>query len=807
MSKVVRQQFIQTIELLQQGTQTVKKLITENRSGDTYNLLEDCQQLAIAFGTRIEKLYGEGTSTVSALETYCEKAYETGQNLQNPEQASEAYQSLWKQSVEVEEIFEQEFPDKKEVVFFPYKASMWDSLESVYLAAKEDPNCDAYCVPIPYYDRNPDQSLGQMHYEGNEYPENIEITDWQTYHFEERKPDVIYIHNPYDDVNLVTCVHPRYFSSNLKKYTDKLVYIPYFVLTEMEPTDQVAIDGMKHFIWTPGVVNADQVIVQSENMKQIYVNEYLKAAKKSGLHGKHVDRTYLEQKILGLGSPKFDKVQNTKKEELDIPEDWLRIIQKPDGSWKKIIFYNTSINALLEHNEEMLEKMKDVFRIFKENKDEVALLWRPHPLIQTTVTTMRPTLWTEYEKIVNRYKEEGWGIYDDSSDLDRAVVLSDGYYGDWSSVVRVYQKTEKPVMIQDVGVRGNREDKKDYIWTHGGFAIDGDCVWFVPYWENILCRYNMNTHKTEKTILFPNIKKLAAGVFNVIKRGNYVVSVPAFEQDLYIYNDKEGIMKQYELKRGSYVLERFYCCTNWGDSIYMFPVSYDSILKIELGKDQISDIVIPDIKGRTFVNFEQIKSKVYLVDKTNTILVFDMKSETGQLLKWGEKNRTYMTIRAVGDNKFALTDEEGYLFFYDEGEDEEYRFEYGCETMIKDTLVIKDTLYLFPFALHKPVVKINLHSYEIEKLYFSENKNYRQWLPIAFSIPKVQNDKIYVMHTNQRCLYVLDNEGKQLEHMYMEMGELDNETKDSLYRVAQREGLLNENDAPYATLKYYFSRI
>lgn len=153
-----------------------------------------------------------------------------------------------------------------------------------------------------------------------------------------------------------------------------------------------------------------------------------------------------------MGSPKIDKVLNTKKEDLEIPEEWLKIIKKPDGSRKKIIFYNTGIAALLKNNEKMLEKMKDVFRIFKENKDEVALLWRPHPLIKSTVSSMRPQLWVEYEKLVKWYKEEGWGIYDDTSDVDRAVVLSDGYYGDFSSVVQVYQKTGKPVMIQNADV-------------------------------------------------------------------------------------------------------------------------------------------------------------------------------------------------------------------------------------------------------------------------------------------------------------------------------------------------------------------
>ncbi|MCM1237295.1 MAG: hypothetical protein NC489_45080, partial [Ruminococcus flavefaciens] len=78
-------------------------------------------------------------------------------------------------------------------------------------------------------------------------------------------------------------------------------------------------------------------------MKQIYVNEYLKAAKENGFTGEHLDREYLEQKFLGLGSPKVDKVLSTRKDDLEIPGEWLEVIEKPDGSWKKVIFYNTGI--------------------------------------------------------------------------------------------------------------------------------------------------------------------------------------------------------------------------------------------------------------------------------------------------------------------------------------------------------------------------------------------------------------------------------------------------------------------------------
>lgn len=62
---------------------------------------------------------------------------------------------------------------------------------------------------------------------------------------------------------------------------------------------------------------------------------------------------------------------------------------------------------------------------------------------------MRMQLWEAYKAVRDKYIEEGWGIYDDTANIDRAIAISDAYYGDASSVVQMYQITEKPVMILD----------------------------------------------------------------------------------------------------------------------------------------------------------------------------------------------------------------------------------------------------------------------------------------------------------------------------------------------------------------------
>lgn len=453
MRKAQKQEILGLIDNLYQIQEDIKKALEQNNLILAQDMISGAQESAISLGERIEKTEGEGHRTVTCIEEYCELLFCVFEDInKNTVNASKIQKLLRKQLIKIENSVKNDIPTRQEVVFFPYKASMWDSLESIYFAAKTDPNCDVYCVPIPYYNLNPDRSFGQMYYEGGEYPEGIVITDWQKYNLEERRPDVAYIHNGYDNWNLVTSVHPKFFSVNLKKYTEKLVYVPYFVLDEIDSGDEQAVDGMKHFCFMPGIINADKVVVQSENMKKIYVNEFLKAAKEYGLAGKHLDRAYLEQKFLGLGSPKYDKVCAVKKGELDMPQEWKKVIERPDKSQKKIILYNTGIAALLNHNEKWVYKIENVLKTFKENKDETALWWRPHPLIESTMKSMRPEVLQKYMTLKQQYIEEGWGIYDSTADVDRAVVASDAYYGDSSSIVELYKQTGKPVIIQNVEI-------------------------------------------------------------------------------------------------------------------------------------------------------------------------------------------------------------------------------------------------------------------------------------------------------------------------------------------------------------------
>ena len=395
--------------------------------------LTDCQEAAISVGEAIEQIEGDDTKAVRCLEQYCERLYQISLQLQNIA-AQKIYKSLESGLVKAENEIKH-MPVRKTAVFLPYKASMWDSLESVWKAACDDAEWESVVIPIPYYNRNTDDSLGEMQYEGADFPEDVPVTDWQQYSLEKEHPDIIFIHNPYDQFNIVTTVHPLFYASRIKDYTEKLVYIPYFV----HQNDIVA----EHYCVLPGTIYADVVILQSEKVREQYLRYYEAAlpelVEKQG-------REAIEKKFQALGSPKFDVSADSQN---DIPEEWREFL----GQGKKVIFFNTHLRGLMQgQSEQFLRKLEWVFNFFQKQED-VVLLWRPHPLMVETAKAMNPEAVEPYLELVDRYRRQKIGIYDDSRELHRAIDLSDAYYGSGSSVVELFRQQGKPVMLMSEQIR------------------------------------------------------------------------------------------------------------------------------------------------------------------------------------------------------------------------------------------------------------------------------------------------------------------------------------------------------------------
>jgi len=417
MRKAQKKQALDFIELLGQAHDELKGLIQGRHFEQAMSLLAQCQEGALQLGELVEKTEGESVPTISLLESYCELAYQIYEELSRNEDpgANKAYKKLRQSLIRITNSVRNEIRIRREVVFLPYKASMWDSLESVWRAANEDPDCDAYVIPIPYFDRKQDGSFGEMHYEASQYPGDVPVIHYGEYDFESRRPDMIFIHNPYDAYNHVTSIDPSFYSDQLKKYTDCLVYIPYYA------TSGGMAEGQS---LCPAYIHADYIVIQSERYRKFF------------------DSRIPDSKFLPFGSPKFDSIIHKCQNPPAPPAEWAEKLRRG-----KVYFYNTSINGMLGNTDAFLKKMRYVFDTFQGRQD-VCLLWRPHPLLESTFETLRGEYKPVYDALKREFVEKQIGILDETADMENAIALSDVYLGDGAtSVTSLFGVAGKPLFL------------------------------------------------------------------------------------------------------------------------------------------------------------------------------------------------------------------------------------------------------------------------------------------------------------------------------------------------------------------------
>lgn len=342
------------------------------------------------------------------------------------------------------EKFIEDIEIKLEVLFLPYKEAMWDSFDSVWRAVKEDNNCNCSVVPIQYYELDANHRPIKLCYEGNKFAEYLNVIPFENYDLEKIKPDIIYIHNPYDDCNTITTIDPRYYSRNLKKYTDMLVYIPYFIAGCYENSDEHAkISNL------PVLINSDRIIVQSDIHQKLFI-----------------ENGYDYQKILNIGSPKFDAILNCNIYENEICENLKKII-----NGKTVFLLSTGIYSLL-NNEKWADDIEKILLSFIDSKSS-ALIWRVHPLTEITIKTMKPNLMETYLELKQLVFSSNSITFDENTNIYSSISISDALISDYSSIMFQYMATEKPILglIENELLKGNRQYAIDYLGNY--FECDG----------------------------------------------------------------------------------------------------------------------------------------------------------------------------------------------------------------------------------------------------------------------------------------------------------------------------------------------
>lgn len=634
---------------------------------------------------------------------------------------------------------------KKILVFLPYKASMWDSLESVWRAAAQDEErCETYVVPIPYCDRNPDTSAAAWHCEASIFPKDVPVCDWRDFTLEKLEaihPDVIFIHNPYDNYNLVTSVDEQYYSHNLKKCTDNLVYIPYFVTGHTIAP---------HFCQMPGVVNANHVIVENEDIKAAYEQNYPGGNPPKG-------------KFLALGSPKYDAVLSHKREDYVLPEKWQKITED-----RKIVLYNTSLTAMLQNSQYVCRKLRYVFSLFKDRKD-IALWWRPHPLMKATIKSMRPEILAEYEAIEKEYIEEGWGIYDDTPDMDRAMVCSDCYYGDRSSMVHIYQATGKRIVLQDMSVI---HDENTCGLIYAAWC-DGNYLWFINQeTAALLCRMNIRSCKIQVIKELPVEYKTQLECMVLGRKNNKIIIAPFLGNQGFVeYDISDGNIKiientknqQKKMKRGKFV-----SVFEYKDSLYFIGSGNGLIIeyKGETGEyiqhsewsEEVGRQLGMEADFYTVATFAQINNKIYVgIWKTNILIEITLPDMKTKIIPY-DFDYSLGSITSSGNTIWAVPQEGNAVAAWNEEEGSKCITLpiQACEAPFHIPAAVDDGAVFIPLCLRN-VIHID-NKYHVSEI--AENDDWGTCITLCD-----KEDSVIFYRHNNKSIYFIDKKSLHMRKL------------------------------------------
>lgn len=629
-------------------------------------------------------------------------------------------------------------PVKKLFVFLPYKASMWDSLESIWRAAYADKeHCETLVIPIPYCDLSADHKPLQWHVETNLFPKDVPVTSYDAVNLEELHPDAIFVHNPYDQYNRVTSVDSRYYTSHLKNLTDCLVYVPYYV--------SETVTGQS-FCQVPGVVHADLVITQDEANKKQFERYYPIGTPPPG-------------KFLPLGSPKFDKARQARKEDFELPTEWKRIIHG-----RKILFYCTTISDVLQHTDKVCAKMRSVFDKFRNNS-EWAFWWRPHPLMKATFQSMRTGLYEEYCRLEAEYRAEGWGIYDDTAELDRAIAYGDVYYGDHSSVMPLFEVTGKPVVFQDYDYIEEMEPFDIPVWTND-FASDGESLWFVEGSVNMLMRYTPATGRLVCIAKLPVEYFLQEDAYlSVVYTKGKVFLIPQLAERILVYHVEERIFSTILIPFDRNVTAYYYRSFLYENQIYCMPTG-DNPYIMRIDSDRERAEIVMDLYRAFRENGLQghhVLGWVGRFDQENLFLpIYDASCA----FLFCMKDASYQRVDFGGFKPYGAAVNDRMLFL------SSWKAEQGVVVVEKDTWTVRkqiptDCWFLRTLANQNVICYTETGSWILlnpkGELLRQERKQSRPngslQNPLRYLIGSVSEKTNYVFDTHVSALYTFDETG------------------------------------------------
>lgn len=336
-----------------------------------------------------------------------------------------------------------EVAEGETILFLPYQAKNWNTLEPFWRQAVSAQNNKVIVASVPYYHCG--FKGNQLDYcdDIDDFPEELSVVPITSISLAQQHFDTIYFQNACDEYGRCVITHPDYHMTTLRKYTDNLIYVPWFQTGDFDKNEERSYANMDYYCTMPGSVYADTIYVQSECMRNTWITKLTEWA---GSDTKDI----WEKKLV------VDTLKNEQKSkaDIDIPKQWQKLVG--ESSEKKIIVYGISAGSFEENKADMLDKIEKSLSIFKQYSNQISVVLYEDEYVKEICMSMNNDIWERYSSLLEIKSEEEWFACSEEGKLpmskEELVLLADAYYGDTSELAHMFTAHRKPVMIQDVSI-------------------------------------------------------------------------------------------------------------------------------------------------------------------------------------------------------------------------------------------------------------------------------------------------------------------------------------------------------------------
>lgn len=455
-------------ELLNKLLSLVEKSCNAEDYASVATLLEKSQELSIALGTSIENKYGEGTETVGLLENYCEAIYELFVAINSDSKDSEEISYKVTNMAKILSVITANCNRLSNDRFLLFIVSSLEQWNAVSLFVRDRVKSDyIYIINAPYYIKDSVKNIkadsqnfsklnekliidSLFHTDKNDL-DNKDIQKVRFVDFSNEKVnelfskihfDEIYITDPFDDSQSAITVPESLYSGKLKDYSDKLIYIHSFDTDDISERDQKSYLNAETYIYTPAVLWADEVLVPSENLRNIYIEKLAKKFER------------IESKELVSGYSFFDKkiaVNSLIKRARDCS------VSKNNEQNKKVMLFYFGFSLVYTDGEKAVNKLKSVLELFKVNENKLNIIWVIEEDIENILEDFGNIYADEFNNIINDYKKKTdtnikLVSVKNMNDIEAVAKECDAFYGNGGMPLTACVRRQIPIMIMNINL-------------------------------------------------------------------------------------------------------------------------------------------------------------------------------------------------------------------------------------------------------------------------------------------------------------------------------------------------------------------